>query len=269
MGLAGWLGVILSAGLTVGLFRGRAYPDLPWRTVGAVSAVLGLATLLTLFLPTAIPRPVWGPGGQAGSLCGGLADRYFAGTGASIIASAVCAVGLYIAADGPVSRLVGLLVSLLTALGDRTIRLVTRSWSDRGTGLLDADADATEPTWWQRRRGVQAEAEADDADEDDEEEDGPALRIRRRRPAVVAEEEVEEEEEWEEEVEEEEAELDEDVEAPATTPSAPLVPIRNRQNRRTKQLELDIAPDPTGMYELPPLDLLLPPENLALDEQEA
>jgi len=266
VGLAGWLGVVLSAGLTVGLFRGRAYPDLPWRTVGAVFAVLGLATLLTLFLPTAIPRPVWGPGGKAGSLCGGLADRYFAGTGASIIASAVCAVGLYIAADGPVSRLVGLLVSFLTALGDRAIRLVTRGWSDRGTGLLDTDAGENEATRGQRRRGVHAEAEAD---EDDEEEDGPALRIRRRRPAVVAEEEVEEEEEWEEEVEEEEAELDEDVDAPETTPSAPLVPIRNRQNRRTKQLELDIAPDPTGMYELPPLDLLLPPENLALDEQEA
>ena len=48
-----------------------------------------------------------------------------------------------------------------------------------------------------------------------------------------------------------------------------MVPIKNRQTRPTRQLELDISPDPEGNYELPSLDLLLPPEHLELDEQEA
>ncbi|NBP89229.1 MAG: DNA translocase FtsK, partial [Planctomycetia bacterium] len=198
VGLAGWLGLSLLACLNYSLFRGRQYPDLPWRTVGGCLAIVGLAGLLTLFLPYAIPRPLWGPG-----------------------------------------------------------------------GLLELDpsdaADRADLPWWERRR--RASATADEVDEEetdaDEEDEGPTIKVRRRRPIV---EEVEEE--WEE-VDADEEDESEAEEAAVEPPKPQLVPIRNSQNRRTKQLELDITPDPTGSYDLPPLDLLLPPEHLALDEQEA
>ena len=72
-----------------------------------------------------------------------------------------------------------------------------------------------------------------------------------------------------EEYEEEEYEEDEEEEQELTEPVTAMVPIKNRQTRPTRQLELDISPDPEGNYELPSLDLLLPPEHLELDEQEA
>ena len=273
VGLAGWLGLSLLACLNYSLFRGRQYPDLPWRTVGGCLAIVGLAGLLTLFLPYAIPRPLWGPGGIAGVLAGDLASRYLASTGAAIVGLAVTGVGLYIAADRLVSRGIGLLVALITALGDRSLRLVSRLWQRSGSGPLELDpSDATDRAdlpWWERRRRASTTrtATADEVDEEetdaDEEDEGPTIKVRRRRPIV---EEVEEE--WEE-VDADEEDESEAEEAAVEPPKPQLVPIRNSQNRRTKQLELDITPDPTGSYDLPPLDLLLPPEHLALDEQEA
>lgn len=270
VGLAGWLGLVLFACLNYALFLGRRFNDLPWRTAGASLAVLGLAGLLTLFLPPAAPRPLWGPGGLAGVLVGELANQYLASTGAAIVGLAVMGVGLYMAADQLVGRILSYVVVLITLLGDHSIRLVSRLWRPAEThknGIASEPVETEELTWWQRRRqGVASDAVVDDDvdyEEDVEEEDvGPTIKVRRRHP-VAEEPEVE----WEEEDEEEDETPEEDTAKERSPPK--LVPIRNSQNRRTKQLVLDIAPDPTGTYDLPSLDLLLPPEHLALDEQEA
>jgi S-DNA-T family DNA segregation ATPase FtsK/SpoIIIE len=48
----------------------------------------------------------------------------------------------------------------------------------------------------------------------------------------------------------------------------PVVPIKSLAQRRRKPEPITMAPDPTADYELPSLELLLPAEQLQLDEQE-
>jgi len=255
-GVAGWLGVVLLGGLAVGLLRGQRYTDLPWRATGAVLSITGLATLCTLFLPSFIPRPIWGPGGLGGTLFADLATRYVANTGAAIAAATVLGLGLYLVADKFMFRCGGFLVVMLTRLGDRSISLIQSLFSGTGTLEHDATEEAEDLAWWQKRR--RGGSTCSDPDEDEHEE--LAIRVRGRKQTEEVDDEEYEEEEYEED-EEEEQEL--------TEPVTAMVPIKNRQTRPTRQLELDISPDPEGNYELPSLDLLLPPEHLELDEQEA
>ena len=60
---------------------------------------------------------------------------------------------------------------------------------------------------------------------------------------------------------------DEEELAPAEAPRA-AVPIKSLASRRRKSETIQMAPDPTANYELPSLELLLPAEQLQLDEQE-
>jgi S-DNA-T family DNA segregation ATPase FtsK/SpoIIIE len=277
IGLAGWLAISFLAGLDLALFRRRLLADLPWRAAGVVLAILGSTTLLTLFLPDAVPRPLWGPGGNLGLMAAHLSLQYLAPTGAAIVALALLGTGLFLACDQLVTRLLGAFVSFLSTLGDAGLAVARGLWNLRRQAVAEDAADEDEAeadqTWWQRRRAARLAAEADDADDEQNEEeldadDGPTIRVRRRVPVPEADEEEDveaeaEAEEWDEAEEIEEIEDEESEESPRP------VPIRTRQNRRVKQLELDLAPDPAGDYTLPSLDLLLPPEQLALDEQEA
>ncbi len=257
-GVAGWLGVVLLAGLAVGLFRHQRFQDLPWRAAGAVLSITGLATLSTLFLPPFIPRPVWGPGGLGGTLFADLATRYLASAGAAITAATVLGLGLFLAADQVMFKCGGWVTSLLTRLGDRSISLIHAMLSGVGVLTKESTEEAEDLAWWQKRRqsaDMLGESEEDTSDD-------LAIRVRgRKRKDEIADEEYEEYEEEEEEYEEETEEV--------TEPVSAIVPIKNRQTRPTRQLELDITPDPEGNYELPSIELLLPPEQLELDEQEA
>ena len=257
-GVAGWLGVVFLAGLAIGLFRHQRFADLPWRATGAVLSITGLATLSTLFLPPFIPRPVWGPGGLGGTLFADFATRYLASAGAAIAAATVLGLGLFLVADQVMMKCGEWLTRLLTRLGDRSISLIHATLSGFGFLAKDSTEEAEDLAWWQKRR--QATDVLDEAAEDTT--DDLSIRVRgRKQKDEVADEEYEEYEEEEEEYEEEAEEV--------TPPVSAIVPIKNRQTRPTRQLELDITPDPEGNYELPSLDLLLPPEQLELDEQEA
>ncbi|MDA7885741.1 DNA translocase FtsK [Pirellulales bacterium] len=260
-GVAGWLGVAFLAGLAIGLFRNQRYTDLPWRASGAVLSILSLAMLCTLFMPSFIPRPLWGPGGLGGTLVADMATRHLASAGAALAALTVLGVGLFLTADRLVVRVLRFSVGLLTHLGERIIRFLQYTLLRVGVLSDSSTKQVSEPEWWQRRRSV-----TPDTKDSEEQDDGDiAIKVRGRKPTpvVCAEEEYEEEEYEEEEVEEEE------VEEENIAPTTGLVPIRNRQSRPTRQLELEITPDPEGNYELPSVELLLPPEDMELDEQEA
>ena len=190
-GVAGWLGVAFLAGLAIGLFRNQRYTDLPWRASGAVLSILSLAMLCTLFMPSFIPRPLWGPGGLGGTLVADMATRHLASAGAALAALTVLGVGLFLTADRLVVRVLRFSVGLLTHLGERIIRFLQYTLLRVGVLSDSSTKQVSEPEWWQRRRSV-----TPDTKDSEEQDDGDiAIKVRGRKPTpvVCAEEEYEEE----------------------------------------------------------------------------
>jgi S-DNA-T family DNA segregation ATPase FtsK/SpoIIIE len=263
-GLGAWFVVGLALGFDVALLRRRAMPDLPMRAAGAVLAVAGCCTLLAMFLPDWIDRPLWGAGGRTGALGRLFAEAYFARTGAAIVVAAITAAGLFLACDAALLRLARGLAAfgglVVTACGTVVTRIATRRPRVDGQPTAEAiTATRAFPGFGRRSGGV---AELDEADDD--EESAPTIRVRRRElPPVepVAEEPDDEVVEDAEDAAADEAAAEEEA------PAAPAVPIRSRGSRRQPE-RLELAPDPAADYELPALDLLLPTEHLELDQQE-
>ncbi len=147
---------------------------------------------------------------------------------------------------------------MLTRRGDSSIMLIQATLTRVGVLPNNSEEEVEDLAWWQKRRQA-AESDVEPAEDDTND---LAIRVRgRKQKEEMVDDEYEEYEEADEEYEEEIEEV--------AQPVASIVPIKNRQTRPTRQLELDISPDPEGNYELPSLDLLLPPEELELDEQEA
>ena len=278
-GLGAWLAVAAVAGCDLMLLRRRAMPDLPLRTAGGIVAVVGVCTLLAMFLPDWVVRPIWGPGGHAGGIGRHFSEGYFAKTGAAIIVTTISGVGLFLACDtlvlravsGMTAALVGLTTAFVAGVSHIGARIGSRS---RAENSDDADI-ATAFPGLRLRTPAAGDDEEDDIDDDAvdaamEDDSEPAIRVRRREKPVVAEESVVEDEEdlLDDSVgEPDEDTADEEELAPAEAPRA-AVPIKSLASRRRKSETIQMAPDPTANYELPSLELLLPAEQLQLDEQE-
>jgi len=291
LGLAAWFAVGLLAAFVVSLLRRRPLPDLPLRTAGGLVAIAALCTLLTLFLPGWVPRPVWGPGGRIGAVGRLFAETHLARTGAAIVGSAVMAAGLFVACDSLILRA----ARLLAMLGDRglgagracggmlsaglTAAVGTIAWwrsrGGRATAALDDtdddEADAAGLALLRRRLGVWRGEESDGDDDATPADDGndgddsePTIRVRRREPSVAEPRAAAADEDS---VVGDDGEDDDDGDAPDGPAPRAVVPIRSRSTRRPAPA-LELAPDPAADYELPGLDLLLPTEYLELDQQE-
>ena len=269
LGLGAWFAIALLVGLDIALLRRRDLPDLPVRAGGAVTATVGLCTLLSMFVPDWCPRPVWGPGGSVGALGRSLAETHLATAGGSIVAAGATAAGLFLACDA-------LLVSLGTAclsgaavaaeaLRSGSAALRSRLVPRRVPGNAENEASTLEAGYPALRMpGIDRTFEEEEDHEIDDA--GPTIKVRRREIEV-----------------EDDSSFDADAEAfdvgadaaeasdgsDADDESAdPPVPIRSRGNRRKPASVLELAPDPAADYELPSIDLLLPAEQLQLETQE-
>jgi S-DNA-T family DNA segregation ATPase FtsK/SpoIIIE len=277
-GVGAWFLAGMLVCLDVALLRRRHLGDLPLRTAGAAVATAGACTLLALFLPDWMPRPLWGPGGRAGAMGRFFAEAYLARTGAAIVVTAITGAGLFVACDAVVLRIVaglaavgGWVLSAVTAVRGRLAgwrSAAVRSRADAADAADTADVAAVFPSLRGRFGKAAATAEDDDADADEDaeaEDDGPTIKVKRREPPSVAAavEEVEDDPE----AEEDDSAADEPP-AAAAADVARAVAIRSSSSRRRTPEPLAIAPDPLGNYELPGLDLLLPTEFLELDQQE-
>jgi S-DNA-T family DNA segregation ATPase FtsK/SpoIIIE len=282
-GYAAWplLGLMLS--LAVVLLRRMHLPDLPLRAVGGLVAVAAIATLLAMLLPDWMPRPLWGPGGYTGSIGRMLLEERLAKAGSVILASAVAAAGIFLAFDMLLLRMLALteaaVTTALTTLGER--RAAARATRD----AAEAECTHSGSTRAPRRRfglfgrsgSVAPGMEETDSREDDE--DGgddhqPLIRVRRRERPIEDSEafDADVEEELDDDIADEadaEEEWDDDASEESTDDEAPQVPIRSRASRRASKGS-SIGPElvPDGDYQLPSLELLLPADNLQLDEQE-
>jgi len=257
-GLGAWFVVGLLVLLDVMLLRRRPLPDLPLRALGGVIAVGGCCTLLALFLPDVVARPIWGPGGYAGAAGNMLAAAYLNTTGAAIVVTAVTGAGLFLAADAAMLRLAGWAAGVAAIVTAGVATIVARLGTfERGPSLRGPMA------------GAAADAASDGLDEDGDEADdesGPAIRVKRRDMPAIDEDEHEDEETLD--ADDADDDSSDDSAADEAAPAAPVVPIKSLANRRRKPELLDLAPDPAADYELPSMDLLLPTEYLELDQQE-
>ena len=259
-GLGAWFVVAFLAVLDMMLLRRKPMPDLPLRAVGAVVAIAGSCTLLAMFLPDAVARPIWGPGGYAGATGKMFAQRYFATTGAAIVVTAITGAGLFLAADAAVLRLSSWLGVMLASCiagawsaGSRIGALVRvpRGWRCSSSDRIDHFPDAADDE----------DTVDDDVDDDDAE---PTIRVKRREIPVIADVAEDAEAEIDASLSDEDA--DDDLEK--SVDEEPPVPIKSLTKRRAKPQVLDLAPDPAADYELPALDLLLPTEYLEMEQQE-
>jgi S-DNA-T family DNA segregation ATPase FtsK/SpoIIIE len=264
LGFGVWLAIGLVVAADIAMLRRHAMPDLPLRTAGAAIAVAAACSLLALFLPDWAPRPLWGPGGRVGSIGRVIAETYLANTGAAILLIALLGGGLFLACDAVLVR-----IGSLAGVGSIRFTNAIVSGVTAVAGLLTrrrpsvpATADGTEAArvfpGLRKRLAASQEPDDDDSEDDDSE---PTIRVRRREPVVAAP--VLDESDADD-VDSDESE-EEDVPA---TPAARPVPIRSRASRRPTAPALELSPDPIGDYELPSLDMLLPTEYLALDQQE-
>jgi DNA segregation ATPase FtsK/SpoIIIE, S-DNA-T family len=260
-GLGAWFVVGFLAVLDIMLLRRRPLPDLPLRASGAVVAIAGGCTLLAMFLPDAVARPIWGPGGYAGATGKMFAERYFATAGAAIVVTAITGAGLFLAADAAVVRLTAWLGTVLMALvaagwsaGSRIGSLVRwpRGLRRRTTGMA---AGAL--------RSVDEFAGDRDGEFDPDDDSEPMIRVKRREIPALADDESADESDADTSHDEVN---DEDADEPVA--EEPPVPIKSLTKRRPKPQVLDLAPDPVADYELPSLDLLLPTEYLEMEQQE-
>jgi len=277
LGLGAWFAVAALAAFDVVLLRRRPLPDLPLRTAGAILATSGICTLLAMFLPDWVERPIWGPGGHAGAVGRLVAEGYFAKAGATIVVIAATAAGLFVACDALLLRAASACVALAAGLASAFQAIVGAIATRRrqAADTLDepeAAAPKQLPAWLRLRRAAAADDEADEdsddpadvADDDDQE---PTIRVRRREQPAAAVDAVEDEDDSsaDDVVDESDDSADDDAEAAELRPA---VPIRSLANRRRKPEPVHMAPDPTADYELPSLDLLLPAEQLQLEAQE-
>ena len=269
-GLGAWFVVAVAVGFDIALLRRRAMPDLPLRAAGAALATVGVCTLLAMFLPDWIDRPLWGPGGRAGALGRFFAEAYLARAGAAIVVSAVTGAGLFLACDAVLLHMAGGLTAvvggLLAAWRSAATRIAARRTAAPHTAADDAPAAFPGLRQWRVGRSQAIGGDADDDDDDEEDDSEPTIRVRRREPPVVVDEVAEEDvaESANETVEDEEEATDAD---PAAAPARAPVPIRSLASRRKPAATLELAPDPAADYELPSLDLLLPTEHLELVQQ--
>jgi S-DNA-T family DNA segregation ATPase FtsK/SpoIIIE len=266
-GLGAWFVTALLAALDYALLRRRMLSDLPLRAAGAVVATAGVCTLLALFVPDWVGRPLWGPGGRCGALGRHVAEMWFAQAGAAIVVTAVTAAGLFLTCDTAVLRALAACAAagrwVCTACAGLGRRMA--AGRKRPVGIDDdetVDVATMFPGLRGRLGGRSGVAEADAADEDDE----PTLRVRRREPPVRSVDETD----TADDADADAAVADEDdAEEPVVAPSSrPGVPIRSLASRRKGPEPLALSPEPLGDYELPSLDLLLPTEYLELAEQE-
>ena len=274
LGLGAWLAVGAVAGFDLTLLRRRALPDLPVRTAGAIVALAGCCTLLAMFLPAWIARPVWGPGGHAGAAGRLFAEGYFASTGAAIIVGAITAGGLFLACDALVLRGVaaaGMVAAAIVAAGRTAFEAIADRLARRPAADDTPALRAAFPGLAGRIAGT-ADEDDDDADsiaDDSDDEDGDTLQIRvkRREKPIVDDDEVDDSADEALAVDDADDSADEEEAAPA--PVQPVVPIKSlASRRRPTPAPLQMAPDPSADYELPSLELLLPAEQLELEEQE-
>ncbi|MEM9354101.1 MAG: DNA translocase FtsK [Planctomycetota bacterium] len=285
VGLGTFYLMLSLATVAVLLLRRRAIDQPAIRGVGWALSLASLATLAHMALPGYSPGPEIGAGGYLGAMGEALLTSQFATAGALILAMSVLLAGLLLSTDYAVFRF----AAATTAVSGRGLLAVSgvkakrrpvddrpeTDLEDEDFGEEEAEAEDGEEEY---EYEYEEEAEGDEEWEEDEEEEPEPLTI--KTPASKQEEAAEE-------AAQPEGEPTEQAEGQGGGLKNRLAnALRIKNNRATPeggkkaeppserdeiitQLEhADSQPAPELDYELPPLNLLLEPDDVSYEEHE-
>jgi S-DNA-T family DNA segregation ATPase FtsK/SpoIIIE len=269
------------------------------RTVGWAASVLGLTTLAALAVPNWTPGPIVGAGGYIGAMGRGLLESHFAQTGAFIFAISVLLAGLLLSTDYFMFRAAAVTTSVtgrtlmqvghLGHVGRKKPRVKSDLETDVEVDDDEIEEDSDEDEFDEEESEDDESEEEYEDEEDDEETESHNIKVRTPtgeaasaagRPAKNAK-----------------ATVDEPVstgsrlanglkaalgigsklpavpkppQPPATGTAAKPVPPKSDREVVIEQLDAAAQSpiDPETEYELPPLDLLLPNEQVCYEEHE-
>ncbi|TWT74559.1 DNA translocase FtsK [Posidoniimonas polymericola] len=305
MGVGAYYAVGSLATITVLLLMRKEVNQPVTRSIGWALSLLGLATIAAMMLPRWSPGPVIGAGGYLGAMGRAWLEGHFAAAGGYIVAISVLLAGLLLSTDYLLFRWAAT-ATVASGAGFDTVRrhaqaAAARVKSKRQLTDLDAPSLGGEEDEAQDDEEYEYEYEEDEYEEEEEAEDEGGLTIRTPGAKGEVEEESAAEEEADYEVEEEAqpatapsakglsglaAKLAQGLKgkpaAPAEeTPAAEAepaaekpaqVPIKKPKSERDEIIDqLQAADQDADLdfdYELPPLDLLLPSEDVSYDEHE-
>ncbi len=261
------------------------------RTLGWALSIVGFTTLAALALPNWTPGPVVGAGGYIGAMGRGLLETQFALAGAYIFAISVLLAGLLLSTDYFMFRAAAATTSVtgrtllqvghLGHVGKRKLRVKSDLESDIELDgeeeADDSDADECED---ESDEGEYEDEEEEELEDEDEEEENRKIKVRTPAGEVAA-------------ATGESGDAFTRPAAEAASPGSRLanglkaaLGITNRRQQPAIQLaptppkserqevieQLDAADqqpvDPESEYELPPLDLLLPNDDVCYEAHE-
>ncbi len=294
MGLGAYYAVGSLAVVTVLLLMRRQIDQPVMRCVGWALSLVGIATIAAMTLPGWSPGPVVGAGGFLGAMGRAWLESHFAMLGSYIVAISILLAGLLLCTDYLVFRWAAVATTVsgagLASVGKLGHAAALKAGKKRRLTDLDTPAAVAEEAEEDEYEEEELAEDEEWAEEDEEGEEPSGFKV--RTPSAKASEEAKEEDEYEYEEEDEEEEAQE---APAatglsglaakltssltgkpaakTSAEAPAVPIKKPKTEREEiidQLEAaDQDADLNMDYELPPIDLLLPSENVCYEEHES
>ena len=271
--------------LTFFLFRRREIDQPIIRTMGWAISVAGLTTLAALAIPHWTPGPIVGAGGYIGAMGRSMLESHFALAGAYIFALSVLLAGLLLSTDyflfhaaAVTTTVTGRSLRQVGHVG-RAVRNRVRVKSDVEALNLSDEADGAVAS----AGGNEEEDEDLEEDEEDSENEAP-LTIKVRTPtsdsgeSASADGDADEEGDAEDEAPAPTSKLAKGLKAalgmkaaakkpPAKTP-IPVVKPKTEREVVIEQLEAAEQSAEETDYELPPLDLLMPNEDVSYEEQE-
>jgi DNA segregation ATPase FtsK/SpoIIIE, S-DNA-T family len=263
------------------LLRRREIDQPVLRGVGWALSLAAFSTLVAMLLPRSSPGPEVGAGGYLGAMGYALLESNFAMAGGYILALSVLLAGLLLCTDYLLLRFAAKTTVVsgagLMTLGRVGQQLATRNGAERKkTDLETASIDEKE----------EVEAEVDEAD-DEEEEVEEVVKLKVKTPSSkIAQQEEEDGEtasavggasldspvaaatspEGEESTEAMKGKLDESL---RITNKRVKDPKRTARDEVIEQLDAAASQAPDHIdYELPPLDLLLPSDEVSYEEHE-
>lgn len=289
LGIGAYYLAVSMAVVTFFLLRRREINQPIIRTLGWAISVAGLTTLAALAIPNWTPGPVVGSGGYIGAMGRSMLESHFAIAGAYILTLSVLVAGLLLSTDYFLFRTAAVTTSVagrsLLHVGHlgHVVRKRARVATDlEGNAELEEEETDAESDEDEEEDADEGDEEAE-GDEDDADESDRTIKVRKRNSnddeANVADDDEEEEVA---------------VAAPATPGAAtrianglkaafgfgggqqvaapaPAIPVTVPKTEREAVIEqLDAAEQSVEEtdYELPPLDLLLPNEDVCYEEQE-